>query len=148
MVNTISNIGTEISLIISKTSSVSTISEQERINNFLDSINKLKVSLNNRVEKLKQIDSLFAQLTWVDIKSKEDEELIKKIIIDSKKFHSKLLRNYVNLKNSLWQSNICREEITCYKNILYDIEDSVFEIEQIFFSLRTDEEFNNLLKSI
>ena len=79
MVNTISNIGTEISLIISKTSSVSTISEQERINNFLDSINKLKVSLNNRVEKLKQIDSLFAQLTWVDIKSKEDEELIKKI---------------------------------------------------------------------
>ena len=148
MVNTISNIGTEISLIISKTSSVSTISEQERINNFLDSINKLKVSLNNRVEKLKQIDSLFAQLTWVDVKSKEDEELIKKIIIDSKKFHSKLLRNYVNLKNSLWQSNICREEITCYKNILDDIEDSVFEIEQIFFSLRTDEEFNNLLKSI
>lgn len=148
MVNTISNIGTEISLIISKTSSVSTISEQERINNFLDSINKLKVSLNNRVEKLKQIDSLFAQLTWVDIKSKEDEELIKKIIIDSKKFHNKLLRNYVNLKNSLWQSNICREEITCYKNILDDIEDSVFEIEQIFFSLRTDEEFNNLLKSI
>ena len=148
MVNTISNIGTEISLIISKTSSVSTISEQERINNFLDSINKLKVSLNNRVEKLKQIDSLFAQLTWVDIKSKEDEELIKKIIIDSKKFHSKLLRNYVNLKNSLWQSNICREEITCYKNILDDIEDSVFEIEQIFFSLRTDEEFNNHLKSI
>ena len=148
MVNTISNIGTEISLIISKTSSVSTISEQERINNFLDSINKLKVSLNNRVEKLKQIDSLFAQLTWVDIKSKEDEELIKKIIIDSKKFHSKLLRNYVNLKNSLWQSNICREEITCYKNILDDIEDSVFEIEQIFFSLITDEEFNNLLKSI
>ena len=148
MVNTISNIGTEISLITSKTSSVSTISEQERINNFLDSINKLKVSLNNRVEKLKQIDSLFAQLTWVDIKSKEDEELIKKIIIDSKKFHSKLLRNYVNLKNSLWQSNICREEITCYKNILDDIEDSVFEIEQIFFSLRTDEEFNNLLKSI
>ena len=148
MVNTISNIGTEISLIISKTRSVSTISEQERINNFLDSINKLKVSLNNRVEKLKQIDSLFAQLTWVDIKSKEDEELIKKIIIDSKKFHSKLLRNYVNLKNSLWQSNICREEITCYKNILDDIEDSVFEIEQIFFSLRTDEEFNNLLKSI
>ena len=30
---------------------------------------------------IKQIDSLFAQLTWVDIKSKEDEELIKKIII-------------------------------------------------------------------
>ena len=57
-------------------------------------------------------------------------------------------KNYVNLKNSLWQSNICREEITCYKNILDDIEDSVFEIEQIFFSLRTDEEFNNLLKSI
>ena len=74
---------------------------------FLDSINKLKVSLNNRVEKLKQIDSLFAQLTWVDIKSKEDEELIKKIIIDSKKFHSKLLRNYVNLKNS---------QYICYQN--------------------------------
>ena len=66
MVSTISNIGTEISLIISKTSSVSTISEQERINNFLNSINKLKVSLNNRVEKLKQNTRRFAkrQLTW------------------------------------------------------------------------------------
>lgn len=148
MVNTISNIGTEISLIISKTSNVSTISEQERINNFLDSINKLKINLNNRVEKLQKIDSLFTQLTWVDIESKEDEELIKKIIRDSKKFHSKLLRNYIDLKKSLWQSNICRKEISDYKDILDDIEDSIFEIEQIFFSLRNDEEFNSLLKSL
>lgn len=148
MVNTVSNIGTEISLIISKTSSISTISEQERINNFLDSINKLKASLDSRIEKLKKIEILYTQLTWVDVNNKQDEKLIQKIIIDSKKFHSKLLRNYVNLKNSLWQKNICRKEISDYKNILDDIEDSIFEIEQIFFSLRNDDEFNNLLKSI
>jgi DNA mismatch repair ATPase MutS len=148
MVATISDIGTEISLIISKTSSIATISEQEKINNFLDSINRIKKSLEGRVEKLKQIEKLFTQLTWVDIKNKQDEELINIIIIKSKKFHSKLLRNYVNLKTSLWQSNICRKEITDYKNILDDIEDSIFEIEQIFFSLRNDDEFNELLKSL
>ena len=115
MVNTISNIGTEISLIISKTSSVSTISEQERINNFLDSINKLKVSLNNRVEKLKQIDSLFAQLTWVEIKSKEDEELIKKIIIDS---ISKMVKNYI-LNLSMMPSL----EISNEKMLAFSIKD-------------------------
>lgn len=148
MTSTISNIGTEITSIISKTNSIPTISEEERVNNFLDSINKLKKKLANRIEKIKKIEKLLTHITWLDLQNKEEEQLLKKVIIDSKKFHKKLLGNYVDLKTSLWQKNICRNEITDYKNIIDDFEDSVFEVEQIFFSLRNDEEFNNLLKSI
>lgn len=149
MTSTISNIGTEINTIISNSKKInSRISEQEKINKFLDHISNLRTKIVDRTNKLKDLDDLFTQITWLEVKNQEEEELLKQVIEKGKIFHSKLIRNYAAMKKNLWQDNICRTEIEDYKDALDDFEDSVFEVEQIFFSLRKDNEFNDLVNSL
>jgi hypothetical protein len=148
MINTISNIGTEINSIISKTNVIAPLSNQERIDKFLDGINTIRAKLVNQTERLKKLDHLFTQVTWLDISNAEEEKLLKDVIAKSKRYHSKSIQNFATLKTTLWQKNICRSEIIAYKESLDDFEDTIFEVEQIFFSLRNDQELNDLLNSI
>jgi len=148
MTSTISNIGTEITTIISSSKSInSKISEEERINKCLDHINLLKTKIVDRTNKLENLDDLLTQITWLEVEDQEEEKLLREVIEKAKKFHSKLIRNYATMKKDLWQKNICREEIENYKYALDDFEDSVFEVEEIFFYLRKDDEFNDLINS-
>lgn len=147
MTTSIAEIGTEINSIISK-SRIIPLSEQEKIDNFLDHINDLKRKLNVRIEKIGQLDNLFTQLTWHDISNKKEEKLLKTVFVKAKKFHLKALKNFAELNSIFWKKDICRAEISSYKNSLDDFEDTVLEVEQIFFSLRNDQEFNDLLNSI
>jgi len=149
MNTTISNIGTEINTIISKTKDISPeISQQEKIDLFLDNINKLKRNVSDRIKKAKHLEELFTRITWLDIKNSEEEVLLKDVLTKSKLYHSNSIKMVVFLKNKLWRKNICRTEITSYQDSLDDFEDTIYEVEQIFFSLRKDEEFNDLLKSL
>ena len=98
MTTTISNIGNEIENIISKSKNINPkISEQERINKFLDTINNLRDRIIDRTSKLEELDDLFTRLTWLNIEDKKEEDLLKQVIDRAKKFHSRLIRNYANL---------------------------------------------------
>jgi hypothetical protein len=149
MTATISNIGKEITSIISSSKSIpSRISEQEKINHFLDCINNFKSKLIERSEKIKKLDDLFSKLTWHELNNQEDEQIVKELIKTAIKFHSKSIKNFVALKKSFWKDNICRIEISDYKNTLDDFEESIYEVEQIFFTLRKDDEFQDLMNSL
>lgn len=149
MITTISNIGKEVNQIISSSKSIPVeLSNEEKINRFLDGINDFKTKLAHRTAKIQKLDELLSQATWFDIQNKEEEELLKSVIHKSHTFHSKAIRNFVQLKNNLWKDNICRAEITQYKNALDDFEESIYEINEIFFDLRKDHDFNKLIDSI
>lgn len=146
MTATISNIGNEIEEIISKNRSYKPqISEEALMNKFLDSINKLRNYLIDRSEKINELDELFSKLTWLDVQDESEEVLLSNLITKAKKYHSKLIRNYAEIKKSIGLKGICKEEIQNYKSSIDDFEDSIFEVEQIFFVLRKDDEFNNLV---
>lgn len=149
MTSTISNIGTEIKTIISKSKDItSEISQQEKIDMLLDNINKLKINLCDRVKKIKHIEDLFTQITWLDIQTPEEEILLKDLLAKSKSYHTSLIKNVVFLKSRLWRKNICRTEISEYKDSIDDFEDTLYEVEEIFFSLRKNDEFNDLVNSL
>lgn len=148
MIVSIANIGTEINSIISKTKEIPKISEQEKINNFLDSFNAFKTKLSDRVEKIKQLEKLFTDITWLDLKNQEEEELLKDVIHRSKLFYSKSIKDVAYLRTKYWRKNMFRSEITEYQICLEDFEDTIFEVEEIFFSLRKDDEFNDLTNSL
>jgi len=124
------------------------ISEQERVNRLLDAINLTRLKITKMTSKLTNLDELFTKLSWLNIVNSEEEILIKKVIIQAKKHHSSSLKNYILLKKTLSKDGICKIEIDNYKNAIDDFEDTVLEIEQIFFKLRKDNEFNSLLNSI
>lgn len=149
MNSTISNIGSEITgLIIRSKKLPQKISEEERMNNFLDSILRLKKKITKQTNGLKKLDSLFTELTWYDITNIEEEILLKDVIAKAKGLHSKYIRNYASMKKGLWQENICRLEISEFKDALDDFEESIYEVEEIFFTLRKDDEFNELMNSL
>jgi len=124
------------------------ISEQERVNRLLDAINSTRTKINKMSSNVSKLDELFTKLSWLELANSEEEILIKKVIAQAKKYHTNSLKNYILLKNTLFKDGICKIEIDDYKNALDDFEDTVLEIEQIFFVLRKDDEFNSLLNSI
>lgn len=149
MATTILNIGQEINQIISSSRSIpAKLTDEERINRFLDSINNFRVKIVDRTEKTQKLDELFSKLTWFDLKNQEEEVLIKDVISKSLSFHSKAIKNYVAIKKAFWKDKICRDEISNYKNSLDDFEESIYEVQEIFFNLRKDDEFNELMNSI
>jgi len=124
------------------------ISEQERVNRLLDAINSTRTKIIKMSSNLSNLDELFTKLSWLELANSEEEILIKKVLAQAKKYHTNSLKNYILLKNTLFKDGICKIEIDDYKNALDDFEDTVLEIEQIFFVLRKDDEFNSLLNSI
>lgn len=149
MNSTISNIGSEITGIITlNRKTPQKITEAERVNDFLDSILIKKRQISKQTDVFKKLDSLFTDLTWYDAKNEEEEGLVRDVISKVKKYHSKFIRSYVLLKKGFWQDNICREEISELKEALDDFEDSIYEVEEIFFTLRKDDEFSNLVNSL
>jgi hypothetical protein len=149
MTTTISNIGKEVNQIISSSKSIPVkLNDEEKINRLLDGINDFRAKLVDRTEKIQKLDELFLQSTWYDIQNQEEEELLKSVITKSLSFHSKAIKNFVKLKNHFWKDNICRNEISNYKNALDDFEESIYEVDEIFFKLRKDDEFNNLMNSL
>jgi len=149
MTTSISNISQEINQIISDSKSIpAKLTEQERINRFLDGINDLRAKLVQRIEIIQKLDELFSKLTWFDLQNQEEEELMKNVISKSLTFHAKSIKNFVALKESFWKDKICREEISGYKNALDDFEESIYEVNEIFFKLRKDSEFNDLVRSL
>lgn len=149
MTTSILNIGYEINQIISSSKSGSgKLTEQEKINRFLDNMNSLKTKLAERTAIIQKLDELFCKLTWYDLQSQEEEVLMKSVISTSYTFHSRSMKNFIALKKAFWKDNICRDEISSYKSTLDDFEESICEVEEIFFKLRKDTEFTNLIKSV
>lgn len=149
MSSTILNIGQEINEIISNSSSIpAKLTVEDEINRFLDDINKLRAKLVERTEKIKELDELFSKLTWYDLKNQEEEDLLQSVISKSLTFHNRSIKDFVSLRKNFWKDKICRDEITNYKDTLDDFEESVYEVKEIFFNLRKDGEFNDLMNSL
>lgn len=149
MTSTITNIGQELDQIISNSKSISPeLSEEDKVNRFLDGINSFRAKLVERTEKIQKLDKLFSQLTWYDLQNEEEEEVMKNVLSKSLSFHAKSIKNFVAIRKNFWNIKICRDEISDYKNTLDDFEESIYEVEDILFKLRKDDEFNDLMNSL
>ena len=145
---TLTNITSEISNIISSNKSViPTISEEERINRFLDSINSLKERLISRNEGIIELEKLFVSMTWIDITVEKDKILLEKVFKSADRFIKKSFSENVRLRRSFWKDNICRAEISQYQIILENLEETVHEVKQVF-SLREDNTYNKMLNDL
>lgn len=143
MDSTISNIGTKISTIFKEEI---VVSEEEKINEFLDSLLSLKHYLISQTKTLSTLDELFAQLTWHDIQNEEEEIFLKQIIEEGKAIAKKLVPHLEYAKQT-FKEKIYQTELSNFDNALEDFEDTVFEVEEIFFVIRKDKKLNDLMNS-
>ncbi len=122
--------------------------EQEQIDRFLDSVNTLKEVLRSGTKELRKADELVSKVTWIGEMAGEDEHDLKGLIDGSLEFHRILIVNYAKLRREIWKLNVARKEISAFKDALDDFEESLFELDQIFFELRQDSEFRDIVRKI
>ena len=125
------------------------LSEEEKINQFLDSILDFKKSMSKRTDKLRHVDELLCELTWVEQEmSDEDEKMLKKLFDKIDTFHQKAIRFYADMRKIFWKHKIAHQEIREFKEALDDIEEYNLELRQILFEIRKDDAFMNDLRKI
>lgn len=148
MTDTIIGIKNEVDSILSKESrAVSVLSKEEITDRFLDSINALRKSLRVSTAGLVKVDELLSKVTWLDA-AEVDDETLESLIDSGLQAHRILLLNYVRLRRAFWQENIAKKELAAFKDALDNFEETLFELNQIFFELRKDEDFNEQVASV
>jgi len=147
MTTSVTDIKTKISDIIS-TETKNKISEEDKINEFLDNINNVKRSILARKDAILKIDGLLIELTWYDAEDEETEAELDDLMKAVNQFHTSLLVEYVALKRRFPQKKLFKIVLSELKSAIDDLEDSAIEVDNIFFGLRKDDEFNTLAAAV
>lgn len=149
MAETLVDIRTKVDKILKEESkTITRLSEQEIIDEFLDSINSLKRILRKSTKALRSADEFMSSITWLDDSETNDDKELAEIIDGGLAAHRILIMNYVKMRRTLWQDNVAKKELADFKDAIDDFEETLFELNQIFFELRKDEEFNELVDKV
>ncbi len=119
------------------------ISEEENINQFLDSVLVIQKSIRNASEKLEYLVNGFEELTWFDINDDilgRFDELLK----SAEDLHRGTIQNYIYYRNHKIVSKVANSEIKIYKSVIDDFKDSIQDLRLLFFNREYIELMNKL----
>ena len=122
----------------------SILSDQDQINSLLDKINYFKKYLTERANEYRNLEEIFASLTWFDKIPDAQEKKIYSLIKRGLKLHRDSLIGYVRLSRIFGKLKANKSELKNFKGALDDLEDTLFEVNQILFEIRKDPEFDEL----
>lgn len=149
MSNTIINLAKEISQIISSNESNPIVFPlHDRENHFLIAANSFKKGLIERKKAIEKLEALFAKLSWYTLKDDMEEEMMDTLISDSLSFHLNELQSIFDLRGVIWEAGIFKNEIVSYEDALNTLEETIYEVKEVFFNINREDGFNELLDSI
>ena len=139
------NIGNAFEEVLKRSYELRTLeSESKRTDEFLDSINEFKNILERKIKEIELINHLLERLTWIETEI-NDETLIKingilgicnGVNLNFQDESQKIVRAELD--------KICPDIITKFNEQVEILEESINDVEMIFFKLRQDEEFLDL----
>lgn len=119
------------------------ISEEENINQFLDSVLIIQKTIRNASEKLEFLVNGFEELTWFDI---QDDILgrFDDLLISAEDLHRSAIQNYIYYRRHRFVSKVANTEIKIYKCVIDDFKDSIQDLRLLFFNREYIELMNKL----
>lgn len=123
------------------------LSDDERINQFLDKILEIRKPLQRTIKTINKLDDLLLLVTWADVKTKQDKKDLKYIFKTAKIIHKKFLVDYAFLHKRL-NKKLFKEILFDFKNAVDDFEDSILEAENVMSVVRKDKKMMSLINSI
>jgi len=118
---------------------------EDKINEFLDSINSVKTSLVERTARIQHINEELEKLTWLGEVDDSCKKELNTLISLSKDLRTTLIRGYILLK-PFRDRGIAKEEIKNFKGALDDLKESYDDLESVFFYLPQLPEFKEISK--
>lgn len=121
-------------------------SNDEIINQFLDTIIEMKRLLISKTEKIDEINQLIEECTWIDGHVDDDFLMIVNDLISAlRDLRSTLVREFV-LLSVVKRRNIAVKEINKFKQSIDDLKESYEDLESVFFYLPRMSDFNETTK--
>ena len=110
------------------------VPSEEQINNFLDKVLEFQIFLEEKSEKIEEINSLLEELTWLNDINESELKQINTLIGSAKDLHSVLIRQFENL-NFLRKEGIAKASTKRFKSSIDDLRENIDDFESIFFLL-------------
>lgn len=130
------------------------INEQQKIDEFLDAIIKLRNFLNERSEWLENLEEQMGKLFRLDYHSLTEDDFFTLEVIHKvcQRLHSELMRSYAQLRPVREQSKIAKKEIARYKEAVDNFQEVNTDLHRAFLIFphmpafqKTDKELKALL---
>lgn len=134
--------------IASNNASAPILTQQERVDLFLDSILSFKEKLSKTCEEIESLNPSLEELTWVQ--QPLSEELlphVRRLIDSCYDLHKKYVKTYVGFKN-LRQRGIAKQEIKQFKAAIDDFKDITTDLESVFFIFPNNKEFQKVTEGL
>lgn len=120
---------------------------EETVNNFLDQISSFRTSIEDKTNKLTDINSNLEKLSWFHTIDDECLELIKGLLNKTTSVHKKLIRSYVDMSWVITKG-ISTEAMRNFKIALDDLKEHNEDLKDLYFNLPDDTEFANRIQTL
>lgn len=126
------------------------LSEEDRVNKFLDAINSVKSRISDKTSSLEELIENYEEFSHINngILENDVKELLLDLLGRSRVLHSFLVRDYVTYNNVLRPNNILKSDLNEYKSSIDDFKETLEDITDIFFSLNYDSDFQSISQQI
>jgi len=119
----------------------------EKVNSYLDRINRINTYLKERTDKINNINERLEKITWFNELDDESLAQINSIISLIKDVHSYLARIYATY-NDIRDSGIKKDAIKDFKNAIDDFRETSNDLESAFFNLPKIKGFNETAQKL
>jgi hypothetical protein len=123
------------------------LSEEQKINIFLDTVNQIKKPIEKATKLIEKLDEVVLLVTWVEVKTAEDEQIVREILEAGHKIHKEALKSYAGFTKILSDKTF-KNTLRNFKAAIDDFEDSLLEVKEVIFDLRKDSEFMKLSENL
>jgi hypothetical protein len=106
------------------------LSEEQKINELLDSINGFKRALSDKTLQVKEINERINELRGYDKIDQRCILFIRDVVSSAGELHSLLISQYVSM-NSILMQGIAKDVISDFKNAIDDLMKSNLKLERL-----------------
>lgn len=121
--------------------------KQFAVDSLLDKILGFQERIKEKSKRVEFINSKFEEFTWFVDMDDECLGLMKSLLDTAREYHRALILYYVNRSWAI-KKNIARESMKELKINIDDLKERIQDLDEIFFVLKEDVEFNNITKNL
>ena len=121
--------------------------KQFAVDSLLDKILGFQGRINEKSERVAFINSKFEEFTWFVDMDEECLDLMKDLLNTAHEYHRALVKYYVDRAWAI-RKDIAREAMRNFKNNIDDLKERIQDLNEIFFVLKDEVEFNDITKKL
>lgn len=124
------------------------LTKEEKINNFLDGINKDRAMIKDILLNVKDLTLRLEKISWLKDITQDELALIKTCLIITNKVVKALNKTYAVFNSRLRPNGVCKDELNEFIKSIRDLNETKEDVNLAYFTLPNDKENLKLDKDI